>query len=147
MNERFIILQEKMLNNETTTEEKNEFEELLHSNQNLKEEFEQQKRIKEVLKKMTLKNPSTEIWDNYWVNIYNRVERGIAWIIITIGALILFGFASITAIEKFLEDTQSPFILKIGVAAVIFGAFMLFFSIIREKYFTKKHDKYREIQR
>ena len=60
MNERFIILLEKYFENELTVSESQEFETLKNSNAKLKQEFEEQKTIKEVLKKMTLKNPSRE---------------------------------------------------------------------------------------
>ncbi len=58
MNERFIILLEKYFENELTDSESQEFETLINSNAKLKQEFEEQIRIKEVLRKMKLKNPS-----------------------------------------------------------------------------------------
>ncbi len=94
MNERFIVLQEKYFDDELNAEEKAEFNNLLETNNDLQKEFEEQKRIKEVLRKMKLKNPSKEVWDSYWMGIYNRVERGIAWVVISIGALIFFGYAA-----------------------------------------------------
>ena len=78
MNEKFIILQEKYFDDELSAEEKSEFNKVLETNADLKMEFEEQRRIKEVLRKMRLKNPSREVWDSYWMGIYNRIERGIA---------------------------------------------------------------------
>ena len=99
MNERFIYLIEKYFDSEQGEEEKKEFESLLLNNE-LKEEFEEQKRIKEVLTKMKLKNPSTEVWDNYWLGIYNKFERGIAWIAVSVGFIILLVYGSIEAVEN-----------------------------------------------
>jgi len=147
MNERFIILQEKHLDDALNAEEKAEFNNILETNIDLKKEFEEQKRIKEVLSKMKLKNPSREVWDSYWMGIYNRVERGIAWVVISIGALLFFAYASYEAVNAFINDTQIPPLAKIGITLLIFGALILIFSLIREKIFTSKRDKYKEVQR
>ena len=147
MNERFIILLEKHFENELTDSESQEFESLINSNAELKQEFEEQNRIKEVLRKMKLKNPSKEVWDSYWMRIYNRVERGIAWIAISIGAIIFFGYVSIVAVNSFINDTQTPQIVKVGISILVFGVLILIFSLLREKFFTSKHDNYKEVQR
>ena len=102
MNERFIILQEKYFDNELNAEEKVEFNNILESDAELKKEFKEQNRIKEVLRKMKLKNPSREVWDSYWMGVYNRIERGIAWVVISIGALIFFGYASYEVVNALL---------------------------------------------
>ena len=146
MNERFIYLIEKCFDNELNVDEKIEFDSLLQ-NKDLKNEFEEQKRVKEVLSKMKLKNPTMEIWDKYWVGVYNKLERGIAWIAVSVGFLILVIYGSIEAVENFFADTQTPEIVKIGISALVVGGFILLFSVIREKVFTHTRDKYKEVQR
>jgi hypothetical protein len=147
IDEKFIILMEKYFDNELTNEEQYEFQNFLATNKELEKEFEEQKRIREVLNKMKLKNPSREVWDSYWMGVYNRIERGIAWVVISIGALIFFGYASYEVVNAFIKDTQAPMLAKIGIAMLVFGGLVLIFSIIREKIFTSKRDKYKEIQR
>jgi len=146
MNERFIYLIEKCFDNELNVNEKTEFDSLLQ-NKDLKNEFEEQKRVKEVLSKMKLKNPTMEIWDKYWVGVYNKLERGIAWIAVSVGFLILVIYGSIEAVENFFADTQTPGIVKIGISALVIGGLILLFSVIREKFFTHTRDKYKEVQR
>jgi hypothetical protein len=147
MNERFIILLEKHFEKELTDLESQEFETLINSNAELKDEFEEQKRIKEVLRKMKLKNPSREAWDSYWMGVYNRIERGLAWIVISVGALIFFGYASYEVVNAFINDSHTPPLAKLGITLLIFGALILIFSLLREKIFTSKRDKYKEVQR
>ena len=147
MIDRKIYLMEKYLSGEADTEERKEFERLISYDRDLKEDYEEQKRIKEALNKMQLKNPSREVWDNYWMSVYNKVERGIAWIAISIGAVILIVFAVLEAVQKFMEDTQTPAAVKIGIVFFVAGLLILVFSLIREKLFTHKRDKYKEIQR
>ena len=146
MNERFIYLIEKCFDNELNVNEKTEFDSLLQ-NKDLKNEFEEQKRVKEVLSKMKLKNPTMEIWDKYWVGVYNKLERGIAWIAVSVGFLILVIYGSIEVVENFFADTQTPGIVKIGISALVIGGLILLFSVIREKFFTHTRDKYKEVQR
>lgn len=147
MNEKVIYLLEKNLDQSASEDEVKEFLNLLNSDPDLKKEFEEQKRIKGVLSEMKLKNPSAEVWDSYWLGIYNRVERGIAWIAISIGVFILLTYLAITVVEQFFSDSTTPFIVKIGIAALVLGSLLLLFSVFREKFFTYKHDKYKEIQR
>ena len=76
------------------------------------------------------------------------MSRWIGFLIaILIGALILIGYGSIEAVNQFFKDSQTPVLIKIGTVAFVFGIFVLLFSVIREKFFTSKHDKYKEVHR
>ena len=147
MKDRFIYLMENHFENKLSEDEEKEFFNLINNNGELKKEFEEQKRVKEVLSNMMLKNPSQEIWDGYWLGIYNRIERGLAWIIISIGAVLFLGFSVIKFIETLYLDSTVPVIMKIGIYAISFGLVILVVSLLRERIFSLKHDKYREIQR
>ncbi len=147
MNERFIYLAERYFDKEISEDENNELQSLLNSDDGLMQEFNEQKRIKEVLNKMKLKNPSKEFWDGYWESIYNKIERNIAWIFISIGAILILSYASIEAVENFLADTEMPSIVKYGIAGLFIGGVILFVSVIREKIFSMKKDKYKDIVR
>ncbi len=145
--EHYILLVEKFLSNEISQEELSELNSLLESDEELKADFEEQKKIKEVLNKMELRNPSQEVWDSYWLNVYNRIERGVAWILISVASIILLSYAAIDAIDELLADTQTPAVIKYSIFALILGGVILFVSLIREKLFVRKKDKYKEIQR
>src|SRR5210317_94472 len=114
MEEKFIQLVEKYFDKTITTEEEKELNELLSVDKDLKKEFEDQKKMREVFSTMKLKNPGKELWDGYWENTYNRLERGLAWLALFVGSLILIGYASIEIVENFYTDNSSPLIIKIG---------------------------------
>ena len=147
MDEKFLILMEKYFDGELSDSDSREFNELLSSRDEYREEFEEQKKVKEVLKAMKMKNPSSELWDGYWEKTYNRMERGLGWLAVFLGALILIAFASIEFVDQFYSNNSTPLIVKIGVTSLVFGFLVLLFSVIREKLFTHKSDKYKEIQR
>ncbi len=145
-NDRFIILLERHFDGELTADEKIEFNRILED-EKYRSEFEEQKKVKEVLKKMNLKNPTKEFWDGYWLNTYNKLERGIAWIFISIGVVLLIGYAAIELVDRLFTNDGGPLVIKIGLTALFFGSLVLIFSLLREKLFTRKNDKYKEIQR
>lgn len=145
-NDRFIILLEKYFEDELSENEKIEFDNFLED-EKYRSEFEEQKKVKEVFQKMTLKNPTKEFWDGYWLNTYNKLERGIAWIFISIGVLLLIGFAVVELVDRLFTDDGGPLVIKIGLVALFFGSLVLIFSLLREKLFTRKNDKFKEIQR
>ena len=79
--------------------------------------------------------------------LYNRMERGLAWILISIGAIIWGIFAIWELIQEIANDQTISPILKFGLFALLAGAFTLLVSVVREKLWLRKYDKYKEIQR
>lgn len=91
--------------------------------------------------------PPPEIWDKYWTNIYNRIERGIGWILTSIGAMIVIFYGAYKAVESIIADPTLEWFVKIGILVFMGGIIIILVSVIREKFFTRKTDKYKEIQR
>ena len=96
---------------------------------------------------MKQKAPPEEVRDKFWINVYNRLERSIGWIIFTVGAVILITYGLFKAVESILSDTQLVGIVKVGILAAIAGLVILFVSVLREKLFVRKSDPYKEVQR
>jgi len=133
---------------ELTEQEQFEFDQLILKHPELKKEMQQYQKIKEVTQTMKFKQPHTEVWDKYWLNIYNRIERGIAWIIFSIGCMILITYGLFKAVESIIAEPQLEIIIKIGILAVIAGVVILLVSVARERLFIKKTDRYsKEVQR
>ncbi len=85
------------------------------------------------------------LWAGYWHGIYNRIERGTGWIILSIGTIILLAFGAWELLHHFFLNPLVPLILKIGVAALIMGIIILLVSLIRERLFSRAHDRYEEV--
>jgi anaerobic C4-dicarboxylate transporter len=147
MNERFFYLSERFIRDELTPSEKEELESILKDNPELEKELSEQKRIKEALKKMQLKNPSKEVWDSYWLKTFNKAERKFAWLLFLAGAVVVISYAVIEALDKFISETGTPLLFKIGIAALTAGMVLLLISVVREKFSTYKKDPYKEIER
>jgi len=145
--ERFYQLLMGAVDQELTSSELKEFYQLIETDHGFRKEWEQYKKLKEVTQAMKFKSPPKEVWDNYWMNTYNKIERGIAWIIFSIGAIILITYGLFKAVEAIIADSQLEGIIKIGIIAVLLGLVILLVSVLREKLFIRKSDPYKEIQR
>jgi len=86
-------------------------------------------------------------WDEYWRHIYNRLERGISWILISLGTIIVLSFILWNFIRNLLMDQQLNPIFKIGIFLLLVGVVILLISFVREKLMVKKFDKYKEVER
>ena len=145
--ERFRILLMGEIDGELTSQESAELHDVLRRYPELAKERNEFHKLKEVTKTMAFKTPPKEVWDKYWINIYNRIERGIAWILVSIGAIILITWSLFRAVESMLEDTQLVGIVKVGIVLALAGFVILIVSVLREKLIIRKTDPYKEIQR
>jgi len=145
--DRFYHLLMGAIDGELTPKEHAEFTELVATHPEFKQEWQQYQQLKEVTQTMKFKSPPTEVWDKYWLNVYNRIERGIAWIIFSIGFMILLIYGSFKIVESLLADSQLVGIVKIGILAAIIGLVILIVSVLREKLMIQKTDPYKEVQR
>jgi len=145
--DRYQILLNKALDGMLNSEEKIEFEKILATSKEYQQEWQSLKKIKEITKDMKFKNLPDEIWDKYWLGIYARLERGIAWILISIGAIILLIYGGFKAVESIITDPTLEWFIKAGIIAIITGISILLVSIVREKLKVSKTDKYKEIIR
>ena len=135
------------LDGELSPEERRELDGHLATDERLRSEWEQMGRVKEVTETMGYRELPEEIWDGYWEQTYNRLERGLGWILVSVSSIALIGFAAWQWIDAMLADTQLPGYVKLALFALVLGGVILLFSVIREKWFTRRSDPYKEIQR
>ncbi len=76
------------------------------------QEFEEMGKFEEVMSKMELKNPPKDVWKLYWASVYNRLERRIGWIILSIGAMIILFFGGYKMVEGIIQDPSTRWPLK-----------------------------------
>ena len=145
--ERAHALMMAALDDELSAVERAELEKLLAADENLREEWDKLKSVKEVTKTMTFREPPEEVWETYWVSVYNRAERSLGWLFLSLGLIVLFGWAGWHAVDAILADTQIPPWIKIAIFVAALGGGILFFSVIREKWFARKRDAYKEVLR
>jgi predicted anti-sigma-YlaC factor YlaD len=104
------------------------------------------RRLKEVTQNMRVVAPDEKYWERYWSSVYNRLERRIGWILISLGAILLTSYALYWLVLELVESSV-PVVVQIGVAALIVGVCTLLVSVLRERLFFFKSDKYERIKR
>lgn len=124
-----------------------ELESMLVSDPDLRSEWDRLRGLKEVTAMMTLKKPPEEVWDRYWVSVYNRLERGVGWVLASIGAVVLVAYGLWNIARTLIEDTTTPWFLKGAVLLLIVGSAVILVSVVREKFFTHRRDAYKEVER
>ena len=127
--------------------EKKMLEEHLEQCAECRREFEEMSKFEEVMGKMQLKKPQKEVWEVYWNTIYNRLERGIGWILLSIGGMILLFFGGYKAVEGIIQDPSTPLLLKIGILTALGGVVVLLVSLLREQLFVHKRERYKEVEK
>lgn len=110
-------------------------------------EFEEMGKLEEVMRRMELKKPPKEVWQLYWASVYNRLERRIGWILLSIGAMILVFFGGYKAVEGIIQDPTTPLLLKVGILVFMAGIVVLLVSILRERLFVRKRERYKEVEK
>jgi len=110
-------------------------------------ELEETRQFEEVMNKMELKKPKPEVWQMYWASVYNRLERRFGWILFSIGAIILLFYGGYKMIEAIIVDTTVPLLLKIGFLVILAGFVVLLVSVGRERFFVRKRERYKEVEK
>ena len=144
--ERARYLMMAALDGELPDADRGELDELL-ADAELSAEWERLSRVKEVTETMSYREPPEEVWENYWTSVYHRVERGIGWVLVSLGSLILFGWWAWGWVHEVLADTGLPGFVKLAIFAVAMGGAILFVSVVREKFFVRRKDRYGEVVR
>jgi anti-sigma factor RsiW len=112
-----------------------------------REDLEKMEKIKGVSMSMRFIRPSDEVWDHHWTCIYNRVERSAAWVLLSIGAIVLGVYGVFRLCSDFFADPAVGVWVKLGVGALVVGGVALFVSVARERLATFRSDPYREVKR
>lgn len=105
--------------------------------------FEEFRHLKDVTDTITLAEPEDQIWDSYWNQVYNRVERSLGWILFSLAATALIIYGGF----HFVCTSSVSLALKCMLLVLTVGLAILFVSILRERLFFWKRDRYKDVRR
>lgn len=135
------------LDEELSAEQIRSFEEHLTTCKQCSSQLQEFRQLKAITDQMTLIEPEDRLWQQYWDGIYNRIERGIGWIIFSVAAILLTIYGGFKAIEDLITDPTVGLLLKIAMLALLVGLAILFVSVLRERIFFWSKDRYRNVRR
>lgn len=135
------------LDKELTEIEASRFEEHLKECPDCREELGEFQRLKEVTHSMRVAMPDDRYWEDYWSHVYNRLERRAGWILTSLGVILLLSYGAYKGLEELLFHSGIPLLIQVGVLALLVGLCTLLVSVLRERLFLSKSDKYERIKR
>ena len=103
--------------------------------------------LREVMKPMKFQEPGDQLWDEYWTGIYNRMERGVGWIFVSLGAIVLISFGLFQWVKAMLGDAAIPWYIRGAIFFLVTGLVILLVSVARERIFLHRTERYKEVKR
>lgn len=135
------------LDNELNEEQRQAFEHHLAECSECRKEIGEFETLKKITDNVTLTEPEDRMWEQYWGGVYNRIERGIGWVLFSVAGILLVIYGGFTAIEKVIKDPSVSMLLKVGLLALLAGLAILFVSVVRERAYFWTRDRYRNVRR
>jgi anti-sigma factor RsiW len=135
------------LDDELDDEQKKAFEEHLGGCDDCRKELGEFRLLKQITDEVALAEPEDEVWEQYWGGVYNRIERGVGWILFSIAAILLIIYGGFKVIEEIVKNPTVDVILKAGLLVMIAGLAVLFVSVLRERLYFRKKDRYKDVRR
>ena len=145
--ERVNRLMMEALDGEISTSDRAELDAILEAHLEVRKEYQMMSRVKQVTGTMAYAEPPAEVWDGYWTSVYNNFERGVGWILLSVGTVIVSTYGVWKWVEAVWGNSGAPLLIRLAILGIAAGLLVLAASVVREKLFTRKHDPYKEIQR
>ncbi len=145
--ERIRQLMMSLLDGELNASEREELERLMAADPALEKEWGALVRLKEVTGTMSFRKPPDQIWEVYWTSVYSRLERGIGWILLSLGAMVLISYGAWKGVQELVADAGMPWFLKGAILATVVGLVVLLVSVLREKLFRRGRERYKDVDR
>jgi predicted anti-sigma-YlaC factor YlaD len=135
------------LDGELSSEQRRRFEEHLAGCPDCAGELNEFRKLKAITDEVTLVEPEDRMWQDYWGGIYNRIERGIGWILFSVAAILLVIYGGFKAIEAIMNDPSVQLLLKVALGVLVLGLAILFVSVLRERLYFWRRDRYKDVRR
>lgn len=135
------------LDNELNEEQKQAFEAHLASCPDCAKDMKEFKRLKQMTDSVTFVEPEDRIWNEYWDHVYNRMERGVGWLLFSVAAIALLLYGGFQLIESIIKDPTVGALMKVGLLALLGGLAILFVSVLRERVYFWSRDRYKDVRR
>ena len=143
----YKILIEKKINGTITKSEIEILNKHLNTCMECKRDLEEVEKMNLILDNHAYKAPEDNLWNDYKSNIYARIERSVGWIFFSAGFTLILIAGVFYFIRNFLMDYSVPLIIRLGTALLVMGVIILLISIIRERLFFNKNERYKEVKK
>jgi len=105
------------------------------------------RRLKQVTGAMRLKEPPAEEWETFWESLYNRSERSLGWVLMSIGLVLIGAWAAMQAVVVLVANQNMPLFVKGGIFVLAAGILVLMVSVVRERLYKRRRTRYKDVIR
>ena len=109
-------------------------------------EYDSLMKLKGATSGMRLQDLPDARWAGYWQNLYRRLERGTGWLFASLGALLVGGYGLFRLLSDFLLNPQIPVVLRVGFGLFVAGVAVLAVSLVRERLYARKTERYDRVE-
>jgi len=140
--ERFQAEGMRLLDEELSVEERRQYEEHVKGCDDCRRELKEIGRIVELTNDLKLRAPDEEFWGRYWDSLFHRLERGMGFVLVIAGILVVLAYAVYEAVTS----PEFLTVKGISVAVILLGLVVVFLSVARERYHESKSDPYKGVK-
>ena len=145
--EEFELLMMRHFDKESSPEEESRLQEHVKSCPSCARRMREYETLIAATDDLDLPEVPPEQWDLYWTNVYNRLERKTAWVVVAaaLGVAVAYGLLRLALLLYRAPNLSAC--VKVAISALVAGLTLLFISVLREKLILRKTDKYRGVIR
>ena len=132
------------LDHELEPDEVARFEAYLEAHADFREELDRMGQLVDAASDLGVESLPDEVWDTFLDGVYNRLERRTGWMAFLLGVALLSG----AGVYWFVVSPWASPTMKAVAALPLAGLGVLFGSVLRERLFVLKTDRYsRDVKR
>lgn len=131
---------------ELTADDRETVEAWLALDERARDELARLVRLKAFTDHLVLRQAPPEAWDQYVTRRSRWFERDMGWTLLAI-ALLLAGVYLLPRLLGILAASAVPLVLRLGLLAGAAGLLLLLISVVRERLFVRKRDRYDDVIR
>lgn len=111
-----------------------------------REEVDRLVRLKAFTDHLVLRDAPREAWEDFDDRVLSRGERSLGWTLLLVGICVVGGFL-LLRLGLAVLTAAVPVVVRLGVFLGAAGALILLISTLRRRLFTRKRDRYDDVQR
>lgn len=118
----------------------------LESDDHVREEVARLVRLNAFTDHLVLRPAPAEAWDEFLERRPHRTERSLGWLLLLVAVVLLGGFL-LLRLGALLLVATIPAVLRLGLFLGGVGLLLLLISVLRERSFARKRDRYDDVIR
>ncbi len=118
----------------------------LEADPRAREELARLVRLKAFTDHLALRQAPSEAWDEFRERATPSRERGLGWLLLWLGVVLVGGFV-LLRVGALLLAASLPIVLRLGLLLAAAGLVVLLISALRERLFVRKRDRYDDVIR